>query len=190
MRISQLAKRPYLCFSRDVNNFQGVGKASLQYRLVPRIFLILFLTIVISIAVFAGLTILTLTKYELIAAAGIGICFVLASVTSYITAYLEYSNLQFAVEENSLMLKEGVLSVDTETIPFQKIRNASFTQNFFQRLYHVGNVIIEQDPESYTWESIDQKTAQQILEAVSQRSNIQPIAVSPTQPNPYQAPQQ
>lgn len=160
-----------------MNNFSHVGKGALSYRLLPRILGAIFFTFIVAALVISALIFLHQTTYLTLVSMVIAIAFVVIILFVYIVAYLEYSNLQYLIEQNSLYLKEGVLSVDTETIPFQKIRNASFTQNFLQRLYGVGNVIIDQDPETYTWESIDQKTAQTILEAVSERSNIQPIAV-------------
>lgn len=160
-----------------MGNFSHVGKGSLSYRLLPRILGAIFFTLIIAALVISTLIFLHQTMYLTLVSMVIAGVFVVILLFIYIIAYLEYSNLQYLIEQNSLYLKEGVLSVDTETIPFQKIRNASFTQTFLQRLYGVGNVIIDQDPETYTWESIDQKTAQTILEAVSERSNIQPIAV-------------
>ena len=114
------------------------------------------------------------------------IFFVISSLAIYVAARLEYGNLKYLIEEDALFLKEGVLRVDTETIPFQKIRNASFLQSLLQRMFKVGDLVIEQDPESYTWEGIDLKTARTILDAVAQKSNIQPISVSASNPIPLQ----
>ncbi len=169
-----------------MNNFIGVGSASLSYRLLPRILVLLFFSILLFAVSFISFSFLKVPNYLLISfAISIGF-FALFGLIVYLTAYLEYSNLKYLIEDNAILLKQGVFNVDTETIPYQKIRNASFTQNFIQRLYGVGNVIIDQDPETYIWESIDNKTAQTIIEAVSNKSNIQPIAVSEGEPNPYQ----
>ncbi len=168
-----------------MNNFQGVERASLQYRLLPRLIVLAVICILIAVGASYVLTIFNLQVNLLYIIAIPVIIFVAFGLFILLSAYLEYSNLKYLIETNSLFLKEGVFSVDTETIPFEKIRNASFKQGFLQRLYGVGDVVIDQDPESYTWQGIDQKTAQVIMQAVAEKSNIQPIAVAQNMPNPY-----
>ncbi len=104
--------------------------------------------------------------------------FALQIILIFLISSLEYSNLIYLLEQNSLSLKKGVFSVETETIPFQKIKNASFDQSFAQRLFGVGNILIDQDTEKFIWSSIDKESADVIMEAVADKSNIQPIAVS------------
>ena len=172
-----------------MNNFTGVGKASFNYRIFPRLMGVVVMTIVILVFSLAILGFIKINNYVLISL-GISLVFLLIfGLITYLTAYLEYSNLKYMIEENSLLLKEGVFNVDTETIPFEKIRNASITQNIIQRVFGVGNVVIDQEPEKYVWSSIDNKSAQIIIEAVSEKSNIQPIQVAEGQANPYQAKQ-
>lgn len=168
-----------------MRDFTGVGKQALSYRLLPRVIGIFFMSLLLGGISFTSLGFLKVPNFTLISVLiGLGF-FIILSLIVYLLAYLEYSNLKYLVEENSLLLKEGVFNVDQETIPFQKIRNASFKQNIIQRLYGVGDIIIDQDPETYIWEAIDNHSAQIIIEAVSEKSNIQPIAVAPNQPNPY-----
>lgn len=168
-----------------MGNFSHVGNSALAYRLLPRLIAALFIAVLLVFVLSSTISFLHIANSFGISLVIGGLLFIISFAFVYISAKLEYSNLQYLIEENSLYLKQGFFSVDTETIPFQKIRNAQFTQSILQRLYGVGNIIIDQDPETYIWISIDQKTAQTILEAISQRSNIQPIAVE----NVPQAPQ-
>jgi membrane protein YdbS with pleckstrin-like domain len=172
-----------------MENYQSVNRASLYYRLVPRLVFSIFIAILIMVAFSFVFSYFHLSHYPAYSIGlGLLVFVVLGSIT-YVTAYLEYNNLKYLIEEHALFLKEGVFEVDTETIPFQKIRNASYLQNVLQRIYNVGDLVIDQDPETYTWMGIDAKTAGTILDAVSARSNIQPISVEAAGSNPYAPPQ-
>ncbi len=171
-----------------MENFQSVGRQSLYYRLLPRILAASLLALMIIVVLSMAASFLHLGAYILWIML-IGFVFLaIVAVVTYITAYLEFSNLKYLIEDHALFLKEGVFEVDTETIPFQKIRNASFYQSLVQRLYKVGDIVIDQDPETYTWVGIDVQTAQTIMDAVSARSNIQPIMVEGSSPNPFSTP--
>jgi uncharacterized membrane protein YdbT with pleckstrin-like domain len=167
-----------------MKDFQSVKKSSLYVRFVPQI-AVMFLNTIILAAVLVGLLIyFKYTDFLAIALTIEFVLFIIISLVIYVSARLEYSNLQYLIEEDALFLKEGVLKVDTETIPFQKIRNASFLQSFTQRIFNVGDLVIDQEPESYTWGGVDLETARIILDAVAEKSNIQPITVSASQPFP------
>jgi uncharacterized membrane protein YdbT with pleckstrin-like domain len=169
-----------------MNDFQAVKRASLYYRFLPRLILLLFIAVVIAIVLTGLLGFLKLFNFLMISLTLEIIAFIILSLAIYISARLEYSNLKYLIEEDALFLKEGVLKVDTETIPFQKIRNASFLQSLLQRMFRVGDLVIDQEPESYTWGGIDLETARTILDAVALKSNIQPISVSANNPIPLQ----
>lgn len=171
-------------FSKEVDNFQHIGKDSFRFRFLPHIFVTLSILLVLSLVLSFGFSWVKHPEFIPFLLLLLGGVFLLVCLVTYIAATVAYSNLTYLIEENSLFLKEGVFTVDTETIPFQKIRNASFTQKFLQRIYHVGDIIIDQDPEQYVWKSIDEKTARLILDAVAAKSNIQPIVVSGTQQIP------
>jgi membrane protein YdbS with pleckstrin-like domain len=171
-----------------MNDYQSVNKASLYYRLMPRLLISAFMTVLIILVISFGLGYFHLDKYLPYTILLGLLIFAILGLITLVTAYLEYSNLKYLIEEHALFLKEGVFEVDTETIPFQKIRNACFYQNILQRLYKVGDLVIDQDPETYTWVGIDTKTAGIILDSVSARSNIQPISVEASGSNPYQKP--
>ena len=89
---------------------------------------------------------------------------------------LEYFNLAYVIEDNSISFREGVFSVKTITIPYAKITNVSFSQSLFQRLFGVGNIFIDQEDSEYSWKGVDTETAHKIIEEISKKSNIQPIA--------------
>ncbi len=169
-----------------MHDFQSIKLASLHYRILPRIVLVLGIATIVIIVSSVSLIFLQLSHFLPISLVLEVLFFAVLIVITYLSAYLEYSNLKYLIEEDALFLKEGVLRVDTETIPFQKIRNASFLQNVMQRVFKVGDLVIDQDPESYTWEGIDTETARIILDAVAEKSNIQPISVSANEPIPLQ----
>jgi uncharacterized membrane protein YdbT with pleckstrin-like domain len=169
-----------------MNDFQAIKRAALYYRFLPRLIVVLFVGIVVAIILASLLSFLKLFGFLTIALTLELVILIVLGLAIYVSARLEYSNLKYLIEEDALFLKEGVLKVDTETIPFQKIRNASFLQSLLQRIFGVGDLVIDQDPESYAWEGIDAETARAILDAVAQKSNIQPISVSANNPIPLQ----
>lgn len=106
------------------------------------------------------------------------LAFLLLAAASLVTAVVQYENWGYHIDEHSLFLRRGFIAVDTETIPFFKVINTSFSQTAWQRPFGVGQLVIEQEDDSSVWSSIDKRTAAQIMEIVSTKGNIQPIAVS------------
>lgn len=92
-----------------------------------------------------------------------------------LTSWLEYMNLGYSFDDKSLKFREGIFSLHNQTIPFYKISNASFTQSFFQRVFNVGDVIIDQEDSQSDLKAVDRATAEKIIQSVSQNSNIQTI---------------
>jgi len=167
-----------------MKDFKSVNRSSLYSRFVPQIIVLFLIAIFLAALLISLFIYFKIAGFLAIALTVEFLLFIIIGLVTYISARLEYGNLQYLIEEDALFLKEGVLKVDTETIPFQKIRNASFLQSFTQRMFDVGDLVIDQDPESYTWGGIDLKTARIILDAVAEKSNIQPITVSASQPFP------
>jgi len=56
---------------------------------------------------------------------------------------LLYLNYKFKVKDNSFILKHGILKKTNVSIPFSKIQNVKFKQNFIQQLINVTEVEIE-----------------------------------------------
>ncbi len=161
-----------------MDNTKRVSFQAFKYRLFIKEFVGLFVTILVTILVGVIVYFLKLSNayvYPLLTFVGL---FVLQTLFVIIPTSFEFMNLRYSIEQNSISLKKGVFSVETETIPFQKIKNSSFDQSFIQRLFSVGNIIIDQDDEKFTWEGIDKQTASTIMEAVAAKSNVQPIVVS------------
>jgi uncharacterized membrane protein YdbT with pleckstrin-like domain len=91
---------------------------------------------------------------------------------------MQYKNLKYMIEQNSITFQRGAFGVERETIPFEKVKNATFDQTFVQRLFSVGDITIDQDDEKYIWENVDSQTATLISNAVSAKGDVQPITVS------------
>lgn len=71
----------------------------------------------------------------------LGILFVLIFIL--IRSILLYLNYKFKVKDNSFVLKHGILKKTNVSIPFSKIQNVKFKQNFIQQLINVTEVEIE-----------------------------------------------
>src|SRR5438270_181972 len=115
-----------------MGDFNKVGSRSFLYRLITRVSLAALVSLVIG----GGLALLNyylgflnLFRSVFITptyVAGITIaCLALLSLVSFIISWIEYKNLGYKIEENSLYLREGFFSIDMETIPFFKIINIS-----------------------------------------------------------------
>lgn len=89
---------------------------------------------------------------------------------------LESQNLGYKVEKNSVSFREGIFSISSITVPFIKITNVSFQQSLFQRLFSVGDLLIDQEDSNYTWDAVDKKSADIVIKEISSKSNIQPIS--------------
>ena len=60
-----------------------------------------------------------------------------------IRSILLYLNYKFKVKDNNFILKHGILKKTNVSIPFSKIQNVKFKQNFIQQLINVTEVEIE-----------------------------------------------
>ncbi len=60
-----------------------------------------------------------------------------------IRSVLLYLNYKFKVKDNSFILKHGILKKTNVSIPFSKIQNVKFKQNFIQQIINVTEVEIE-----------------------------------------------
>jgi uncharacterized membrane protein YdbT with pleckstrin-like domain len=156
----------------------GVGKNALKYRLV--IFEIIGLTISLALTAFVAIIIYFIKiKYAVFIDALLFVSvFLIQFVVIYAVSHMQYKNLKYMIEQNSISFQRGVFGVERETIPFEKIKNSTFDQTFIQRMFGVGDITIDQDDESYVWESVDSQTAMFIQNAVSAKGDVQPITVS------------
>lgn len=156
--------------------FAKASSASLTYRLISHIlfsplWFLLYFTVIGSIL----LIIMVLTESTQFPWMWLVLLLILQIIWTIFTAWLEYNNLGFAFDEKGLQFKEGTFSLHTQTIPYSKISNASFTQSFFQRMFNVGNVVIDQEDSQSIFDHLDRTSAESILQAVSEHSNVQPV---------------
>lgn len=160
-----------------MQNKTGINSNALHYRIFTKGVVGTLVIIAAGVLITIILNVLKLQNaltYSLLAIVGV---FILQFLLVFSVSYLEYKNLKYVIEPNSISLQRGTFSIETETIPFEKIKNSSFDQTLVQRFFGVGDIIIDQDDEKFIWASIDMSTANQIMEAVSAKSNVQPITV-------------
>ncbi|MGH7245809.1 MAG: PH domain-containing protein, partial [Candidatus Levyibacteriota bacterium] len=166
-------------YARDVmQNTKKISTHAFAYRFFIEEALGFFLFVIITITFGFGMTYVKGLPFIALIPTVLFLLFLVQLVVIFLLAWVAYSNVQYAIVQNSLTLTKGLFSIQTETIPFQKIKNASFQQSLLQRFFSVGNIIIDQETEKFIWESVDTKTATIIMTAVSERSNVQPIAVA------------
>lgn len=154
-----------------MENYSKVQTSARTYRLVKAIFLIIFVCPVVAALV--GFF-LASNSTEVMLIGFFGTWFLL-TVLLIMWPMKEYNHLGFNLQSNALALKKGFLSLQKVTIPFSRITNASFTQSPFQRIFGVGDVIIDQEDSGFVLDGIDKVSADKILKEVSSKSNIQPI---------------
>ncbi|NMC35841.1 PH domain-containing protein [Candidatus Beckwithbacteria bacterium] len=94
-------------------------------------------------------------------------------VLMYVLAKLEYKNLTYALDASALNLKKGVFSTFSTTIPFSKITNIDFNQTFLQKIFGVGNIVIDQEDAQTVWSGIDSESSQRIMKTIGEKSNVQ-----------------
>lgn len=147
-----------------MEQYTHVQSNALVYRLVKS----LFISIVIGLIV-GGFFALTGMKYAVL------IFTIITFLVQLIPSYLEYQNLGYELESNSVNLRKGLLSMQNLTIPFARITNASFNQSFFQRFFSVGDLNIDQEDSSFKWQVVDSITANKISHEIASKSNIQQV---------------
>lgn len=159
-----------------MNSFSKASSSALTYRIVSHVlfsplWFLLYLTVIGSIL----LIVATITQSNQFPWMWLVLLLLLQVVWTIFTAWLEYNNLGYAFDEKGLQFKEGTFSLHTQTIPYSKISNASFTQSFFQRMFNVGNVVIDQEDSQSIFDHLDRTSAESILQAVTEHSNVQTV---------------
>ncbi len=110
---------------------------------------------------------------------GIGLAIILIGLLwSWLYVVLLAKNYSYDLQDNALIIRKGLLSVSTISIPFARIINATYSQSIFQRIFAVGTIKIDQEDTSYSWNDIDMQSSDKIMNAVSHKSNIQPISTN------------
>ncbi len=157
-----------------MDDFQKVKINSLYYRLVKNFFQALGTSLVLAV-VFGILPAIGAQSITLFFGI-LGTILLIVYVLGILKALLEYVNLKYKVEEQSLSFRSGLLSVSTTNIPYSKITNVSFDQSFLERIFSVGDVNIDEEDSGVGLAGVDSKIGDIILDAIAKKSNIQPIS--------------
>lgn len=151
-----------------MQEFTKVSSKAVLYRLVKEGSVVLVFSIILGVIVgvfladYFGLVILVIVSMLM------GIVF--------LRAYLEYLNWGYQLETNSLNFRKGMLAIKRVNIPYARITNATFHQSLFQRLFSVGDLVVDQEDSEFVWDGVDNISADKVLSEVSKKSNVQPIA--------------
>jgi uncharacterized membrane protein YdbT with pleckstrin-like domain len=128
------------------SNYQKLGKRTLwlmlSEQMVPSV-IIFIAAILLSIAqgsgVFSNAHFAAWSFYIVL---GAWVLFVLAFVITFFIAYLTYANYLFALEDNALKIKRGILAKEEIAIPYRQIQNVDIEQSFFDRVWGVARLAI------------------------------------------------
>ena len=158
-----------------MEQYQAVQSSVKTYRIVK--YLILSLTITLFVGVLLG-------SYVALITDSVVWFFLIPIIASVITVFvvfvivtLEIANLGYGIDANAIRFREGILSLHRITVPFARITNANFHQSFFQRIFQVGDIAIDQEDSEYKWRGVDVTTANKIIEEITSKSNVQPITM-------------
>lgn len=144
--------------------YKKLGKNALVFRLVKGVVISTAALVILSFGfLLAGLV-----------GIFIGVLIPLVLLTE-VLMFLEYANSGFMIDENSVSLKQGMFSLERVAVPFPKITNTSFKQSFFQRLFSVGDLEIDQEDATVSLDSIDNKSAEEIMGSIKEKSHIQTV---------------
>lgn len=159
-----------------MNNQTRVGQNAFQYRFIVRETIGVLISALVSGVFFNIVSFLHKNNAVSFSLGIFVVLFIFQLIAVFVATFIEFNNLVYIIEENAITLKKGIIYVETQTIPFQKIKKSLFQQSIFQNLFGVGNIILDQgEEESFIWNNIDNQTANTIMDAVAKKSNIQPV---------------
>lgn len=161
-----------------MENQTNVGKQALRYRIVINEIVGVIISLALSVIIAILLYFLKVKYGLLIDMAVFVIIFLIQFIVIYVFSQMQYKNLRYVLGQNAITFQRGAFSTESETIPFEKIKNSTFDQSFIQRLFSVGDITIDQDDEKYTWENVDTQTATAISNTVSAKGDVQPITLA------------
>lgn len=70
------------------------------------------------------------------------LCFVLVGIPLIVKHWLEYTHNTITLGDKALVLKKGVLTVDTTDIPYAKINTVRIKVGMLGRLLNYGDIVI------------------------------------------------
>ena len=161
-----------------MENAKQVGRQALHYRIATNEIVGIISTLALTAIIAIILFLIKLKNGVAIDVVVFMTIIVLLVVIIYFISLMQYKNLKYNLGQNAITFQRGSFSVESETIPFEKIKNSTFDQSLIQRIFSVGDITIDQEDEKYIWEDIDTATATLISNAVSAKGDVQPITVS------------
>lgn len=70
------------------------------------------------------------------------LCFILIGIPLIVKHWLQYTRNTITLGDTTLVLKKGVLTVDTTDIPYAKINTVSIKVGMLGKLFNYGDIVI------------------------------------------------
>ncbi len=113
------------------------------------------------------------------------IVFGVSLLTTVMDAWLSYSTFQFALGENALMLKSGIIAKKETAIPYRQIQDITVEQNIAHRILGMSRLVIltaghDEDPKDKgdnegILPALDTTMAEQLQAELLKRTSVQKV---------------
>jgi putative membrane protein len=105
-----------------------------------------------------------------------------------LSAWLEYINYRFILDENAFKVRRGILRKEEIAIPYRQIQNVNIKRNFIDQVIGVSKLIIltagREDKDEAIWTesegvlpSVNKNLAQKIQDELLRRANVEQVVM-------------
>lgn len=123
---------------------------------------------------------------------GLGLFIIVTAITLLI-AWLIYLNYKFALGENSLKIKRGILNKEEVSVPYRQIQDIDIKRDLAFQLFGLSRIVIltaghedrddaSNDESEGILPALDSKLAEWLQAQLQDRTNVQKVTEVPAQP--------
>ncbi len=95
------------------------------------------------------------------------IFFLFLAFVSFAVAELRRATIRYIITDNKIIREQGILSKDTQMVPYTQLERVDVRQSLVQRLLRIGTVVVDTGDDTLTIEMVPHPA--RIQELLSQR---------------------
>ena len=172
------------------SNYRKLGKRTLwlmlSEQMVPSV-IIFIAAAVLSVAQGSGVFAkIHFAAWSLYVVLGVWALFILAFVLTFLIAYLTYVNYLFALDDDALKIRRGIIAKEEIAIPYRQIQDVDINQSISDRLWGVARLAIltagheeakegEEDDSEGVLPAVDRALAESLQTELLKRADVEKV---------------
>lgn len=108
--------------------------------------------------------------------------FLALAVIAFLAAELKRKTTRYIITDNKIIREDGILSKNTEMVPYTQLERVDLHQTLAQRILRIGTIVVDTGDDSLRIDMVPHPT--QVQELLSNRLGRRAWAGAPPQPPP------